>query len=166
VKRLDATFEGFAGEAHSGLTRKSDTRVRALYAPGTEIRNTRQFSILSHEDLTRIASEMGLEHLDPCWLGASMVIKGIPEFTLIPPSSRLRFASGATLTVDVENRPCVYPAKIIEKAAPGKGKAFLPAARRRRGVTAWVECEGAIELGDTLTLFLPDQPAWPHQKDH
>ena len=165
VQRIDATFSGFAGEAHSGLTRWSDSRVQALYPIDTEIRNTRQFSILSAEDMSLIATEMGLEDLDPSWVGASMVIKGIPDFTLVPPSSRLRFESGATLTVDVENRPCIYPSKIIEKMAPGKGKSFKPAARHRRGVTAWVEREGKIKLGDTLRLFIPDQPVWPHLKD-
>ena len=34
------------------------------------------------------------------------------------------------------------------------------AAEGRRGVTAWVERPGDIRVGDSLTLFLPDQRAW------
>jgi hypothetical protein len=109
-----------------------------------------------------IAADMGLEGFDPGWLGASMVLSGIPDFTLIPPSSRLQFASGATLTVDLENRPCVLPAAEINKFHPGKGKKFKPAAAQRRGITAWVEREGTIAIGDEVRLHIPDQPRWPH----
>ena len=155
-----ATFAGFAGEAHAGLTRLSDSRVLSQYQRGTTIRNTRQFSILSAEELAAIASEMGLGTFDPRWVGASMVVTGIPDFTHLPPSSRLQFPSGATLVVDMENRPCVLPGPVIEAAAPGFGKAFKAAAVARRGVTAWVECEGAIRLGDLFSLHIPDQPPW------
>ena len=43
----EASFEGIIGEAHSGATRPSCVRVSMLYPKGTEIRNTRQLSILS-----------------------------------------------------------------------------------------------------------------------
>lgn len=158
---IAAKFSGFDAEAHSGLTRSSDSRVLSQYERGTEIRNTRQFSIVSAEELGLIATEMGLEVFDPRWVGASIVVEGIPDFTLIPPSSRLQFESGATLTVDLENRPCLLPAPVIENARPGFGKAFKPAAKNRRGVTAWVEREGLIRKGDSLRLHIPDQPPWP-----
>lgn len=157
-----ARFDGPEGEAHGGLTRLSDSRVTAQYAKGTVIRNTRQFSILSAEDLALIATEMQLDEFDPRWVGASMVLRGIPDFTLVPPSSRLQFPSGATLVVDMENRPCVLPAPVIEAAHPQKGRLFKPAAANRRGVTAWVEREGLIRIGDRVRLHVPDQPAWPH----
>jgi len=34
------------------------------------------------------------------------------------------------------------------------------AAKGRRGVTAWVEREGRLAVGDALRLHIPDQPAW------
>jgi hypothetical protein len=67
-----------------------------------------------------------------------------------------------TLVVDMENRPCHLPAKVIDEDAPGHGKAFRAAAAGRRGVTAWVEREGWLRLGEVLRLHIPDQPAWPH----
>ncbi|MFN0194606.1 MAG: MOSC domain-containing protein [Aestuariivirga sp.] len=159
-RALYAAFAGVEGEVHAGLTRASCSRVTAQYAAGTTIRNTRQFSILSEEELALIAQAMGLERLDPSLLGASMVVMGIPDFSHVPPGSRLQGPSGATLVVDLENRPCVFPGKGIEAAHAGHGRAFMPAAMGRRGITAWVEAEGRIALGDRLRLHVPDQPAW------
>ncbi|MXQ08721.1 MOSC domain-containing protein [Alphaproteobacteria bacterium GH1-50] len=160
-ERLSLTFAGVeSGEVHSGLTRPSCSRVTAQYPKGTEIRNTRQVSIVSEEELATIASALDLEKLDPRWLGATIVVRGIPDFSYIPPSSRLQAEDGATLTVDMQNRPCSLVARTIEQARPGHGKGFKAAAKGRRGVTAWVEREGALVLGGTLRLHIPDQRAW------
>ncbi len=162
VTGLVAMFDGVRGEEHGGLTRPSCSRVLSQYPRNTEIRNVRQFSILSAEELSEIAGTMGLDSLAPEWVGASMVISGIPDFTHLPPSSRLQFASGATLTVDMQNRPCHLPAKEIDKDAEGFGGRFKTAAKGKRGVTAWVEREGSLSVGDSVTLHVPDQRAWAH----
>ena len=160
-----ARLEGFEGEAHGGLTRPSCSRVRALYPRDTEIRNARQLAIVSAEELAEVAAAMGLAAFDPAWVGASMVLEGLPDFSHLPPSSRLQAPSGAVLTVDMENHPCHLPARVIEEDAPGLGRAFKAAARGRRGVTAWVEREGVLRLGDVLRLFVPDQRAWRHLEE-
>ena len=160
LPHLRAGFAGPEGEAHGGLTRPACSRVSTLYPLNTEIRNARQFSILSAEELALIARDMGLQVLDPALIGATMVIEGIPDFSHVPPSSRLQGAGGATLVVDLTNRPCVYPGKPIDARHKGFGKAFKPAAAGRRGVTAWVERDGTFDLGETVTLFIPDQPLW------
>ena len=157
-----ASFAGVAGEMHSGVTRASCSRVTGQYPRGTEIRNVRQFSVLSAEELALIAQGMGLAVLDPGLLGASLVISGIPDFTHLPPSSRLQFEGGATLVVDMENRPCQLPAKEIEAVHQGFGKRFKPAASDRRGVTAWVEREGVLRVGAKVRLHVPDQRAWDY----
>lgn len=163
LREMTLGFAGHAAESRAGLTRRSDSRVLAQYKRGTPIRNTRQLSIMSAEDLAAIAADMGIDRLDPALVGASMVIAGIPDFSHVPPSARLQDeASGTTLTIDMENRPCQLPAKPIEGRHPGFGKAFKRAALGRRGVTAWVEREGTILLGATLRLHIPDQPVWPH----
>lgn len=151
---------GPEGEAHGGLTRPSCSRVAGLYPRGTEIRNTRQLSILSTEELAIIAAEMGLPALDPALLGASMMVRGWPDFSHIPPGSRLQADGGATLVVDIENRPCHLPVPLIEAENPGFGERFRAAARGRRGVTAWVERAGTLRVGAELVLFIPDQPVW------
>lgn len=157
---LELGFHGVTGARHEGGNRPACVRVRELYPEGTEIRNVRQLTILSEEELAGIAVDIGLEALDPGLLGASVVVKGIPDFTHVPPSSRLQGPTGVALTIDMENQPCNLPAREIEKDEPGHGKAFKRAAEGRRGVTAWVERPGALRLGDRLKLWLPAQRAW------
>jgi hypothetical protein len=144
VDEVFASYAGVEGEVHAGLTRASCSRVLSQYPRDTDIRNVRQFSIVSAEDVAEIAARMGI------------------DFTHLPPSSRLQFNGGATLVVDMENRPCTLPARGIEERFPGFGAKFKPAAQGRRGVTAWVEREGALRVGAGVTLHVPDQRAWAH----
>ncbi|MBM1221541.1 MOSC domain-containing protein [Ponticoccus sp. SC2-23] len=160
LTEMTLTFAGLEGEVHAGLTRPSCSRVSTQYPRGTEIRNVRQLSVVSEEELDRIAASLGLPQIDPRWLGASVVIRGIPDFSHVPPSSRLQAEGGCTLTVDMQNRPCHLPAMTIEAVAEGHGKGFKQAAKGLRGVTAWVEREGILRLGHTVTLHVPDQRAW------
>jgi MOSC domain-containing protein YiiM len=157
---LPLTYAGVPGENHEGLTRAACVRVTNRHPEGTEIANTRQLSILSAEEMAEIAAEIGLDTLDPEHLGATLVLTGIPDFTHVPPASRLQGPDGVCIVIDVENGPCNFPAREIEKDEPGHGKAFKAAARGKRGVTAWVEREGALKVGDELRLFVPDQRGW------
>ncbi len=168
LREVEVSYAGIAAEVHAGLTRPSCSRVVAQYPEGTEIRNVRQFSVLSVEELDAIAEKMGVEHLDPAWVGASLVVEGIPDLSHVPPSARLQGPDGVALVVDMENRPCHLPAKVIDEHAAGFGRRFKQAAKGRRGVTAWVEREGVLRVGDSLRLHIPDQPAWselsrPHE---
>lgn len=154
------TYAGIPGEVHGGLTRPSCSRVTSQHPRNTEIRNVRQLSVVSAEELAEIAADCGLETLDPALIGASLVISGIPDFSHLPPSSRLQFPDGSTIVVDMQNRPCHLPAKVINADYPGAGDKFKAAAKGKRGVTAWVEREGKMHLGDTVKLHIPDQRAW------
>ena len=156
------SFAGPVGEDHGGLTRPSCSRVISQYPRGTEIKNTRQLSVVSAEELAQIAEAMGVDTLDPWLVGATMVLSGIPDFSHLPPSSRLQIANGATLTVDMQNRPCHLPAAEIDVLHPGKGRTFKAAAQGLRGVTAWVEREGTARVGDIVTVHVPDQRAWAY----
>lgn len=157
---IDLDFAGIVGERHSGLTRPSCSRVLSQHPRNTEIANARQLAVMSVEEMQQIAKKMGLETLKPEWLGISMLVRGIPDFSHVPPSSRLQAENGTTLVVDMENRPCVLPGREIEIEHPGFGKLFKTAAQNVRGVTAWVERGGQLKVGDTLTLHVPDQPIW------
>ncbi|AGI66617.1 hypothetical protein OAN307_c08960 [Octadecabacter antarcticus 307] len=157
---LELTFDGVEGAFHAGLTRPACMRVKSQYPKGTSIKNERQLSIVSQEELDQIAAKMGVDAVDPARLGATMVIKGIADFSHVPPSSRLQAPSGATVTVDMENRPCLFPAKSLMVDHGDSAKGFKPAAKDRRGVTAWVAAEGRVVVGDVLTLHIPDQPEW------
>jgi hypothetical protein len=155
-------FGGYAGDCHSGETRASCSRVTGQYPRGTTIRNVRQVSLVSAEELAEIAAALELDRVEPAWVGASVVVAGIPDFSHLPPSSRLQGPDGVTLTVDMQNRPCRFPAKTIEDARPGHGKRFKEVAEGRRGVTAWVERPGTLRPGDVLRLHVPDQRVWAH----
>lgn len=161
VEALDLRFAGPVGESRSGLTRASCSRVVTQYPKGTEIRNTRQLCVMSAEELAEIAAEMGVEILDPALVGASVLLEGIPDFSFVPPSSRLLNAT-VSIAVDMENRPCHLPAKGIEAEMAGKGGLFKAAAKGRRGVTGWVEREGVLQIGDELRLHVPGQRPWAH----
>jgi hypothetical protein len=157
IESVAVNYAGLEGESHSGLVRASCVRVRHQYPQGTEIRNTRQISIVSVEELALIAANMGLDGLQPEWLGANLLVSGIPSFSQVPPSTRMIFDGGASLVVDLENSPCKYPGEIIERHHPGYGDRFAKAALGKRGVTAWVEREGRISNGDSIRLFIPPQ---------
>ena len=105
----------------------------------------------------------GVEEVEPGWLGAQMVVSGLPDFSRVPPSARLQSEAGTTLCIDMQNRPCHLPARVVERERPGAGAAFKRAAEGLRGVTAWIEREGVLAVGDGLRLFVPDQPPWTHR---
>ncbi len=161
AERVALGFKGIAGESHSGLVRPSCSRVTDQYPKGTPIRNVRQVTIVSREEMAAIAETMELGEVRPEWLGANIVLEGLPDLTLMPPSSRLVFEGGAALVVDMENHPCQFPAREIEREHPGKGAGFRRAAQHRRGVTAWVEREGEIALGEVARLHVPPLRRYP-----
>ncbi|TMJ34177.1 MAG: MOSC domain-containing protein [Alphaproteobacteria bacterium] len=157
VDGLTLHFEGIEGDCHGGLTRNADVRTIRQYPRDTPICNVRQITLLSLEELAQIAGIMEIPQVKPEWIGANVVTSGIPDLTLLPPSSRLQFPSGATIVVDMENEPCRYPAEIIASHNPQAKVGFVEAAKHKRGVTAWVEREGDITLGDQIAIWIPPQ---------
>ena len=159
---LQLTLDGPVGDCHTGQTRKSDSRTLAVYKRGLDIRNVRQLTLLSKDELQVIADELGIKWVDPSWLGANMVFRGIRDLTFLPPSTRLQFPSGAVIVVDMENYPCSQIAEVIGRHHPGVEKLVVKKAMHRRGLTAWVEREGTINTGDEVVLFIPQQRVYPH----
>jgi hypothetical protein len=120
LSEMPLTWAGFAPDCHSGETRPSCSRVITQYKRNTEIRNARQMSVVSAQELAEIARLLNLPHIDPRWMGASIVVDGIPDFSHVPPSSRLQAPDGTTLTIDMLNQPCQFPAKTIDADHPGQ----------------------------------------------
>ena len=162
LDQVSVGYDGFAGEDHGGLTRPSCSRVKLQYAEGTEIRNTRQITAVSVEELQKIADAMGVDRLEPEWVGANLLLSGIPDLTLLPPSTRLIFEHGVSLVVDMENGPCKFPGEIIDQYHPGRGHLFPKAAQHLRGILAWVEKTGTLTTGESVLPHLPRQPVYPH----
>jgi hypothetical protein len=159
---LKLLFSGPDGDCHAGLTRASDSRTLPVYPRNIEIRNVRQMTVISVEEMEEVARSMNLGAIDPTWLGANLMARGIPDLTLLPPSTRLQFPSGATLVVDMENLPCSQVSKVITEVHPTEGPEFVKAAKSKRGVTAWVEREGNVKRGDAITVWLPVQRHYAH----
>lgn len=152
------SYAGFEGDIYASLTRPACVRTKAQYPIGNSIRNVRQLTIISAEELMEIGATMGLpESVRPSWVRANLVVSGFPQFTQIPPASRLLVHDGAALAVDMENEACAVPGRLIEEFHPGFGKHFRKAALGKRGVTAWVEREGEIRVGAEITLHIPPQ---------
>jgi hypothetical protein len=164
IARVRATFEGLEGDIHRGLTRRSDVRV-PHYPRGTIIRNTRQVSILSQEELAEVAAALKIPHILPAWVGANLELRGIPYLTMLPPSTRIFFPDDAVLVVDAENMPCVGPGNAIQEHYPDVPKlaqCFPKAAMHKRGVVGWVEREGYINDGDNVRLLLPPRVVYSY----
>jgi len=151
------SFEGLEGDRHAGLTRAADVRT-PWFPKGTPIRNTRQLSLVSSEELAQVAEALGLPRVLAAWLGANLEVAGVPRLTHLPPGTRLFFPEDATLVVEGENEPCTGPGRVIEAHHPEALKVasrFVKAAWRRRGLVAWVERPGVIRAGDTVKVMLP-----------
>jgi MOSC domain-containing protein YiiM len=162
VTKVRLLLSGIEGDCHGGLTRKSDSRMLEQFRRGTEVRNARQISILAVDELADIAKIMNIAEVKPEWVGANMVTTGIPELSMLPPSSRLQFPSGATIVIDNENFPCRYPAEIIEKHHPNPAVGFVKAGMHKRGVVGWVEREGVVAAGDAIIVWIPQQRIYAH----
>jgi MOSC domain-containing protein YiiM len=163
VDEVQVNWEGFAGDSHAGLTMRAGGG-HAHFPRGAELRNTRQISIVSQEELERVAAKMGLPHLEAEWLGANLLLAGIPHLTLLPPGTRLYFPGEAALVVEGENKPCTSAGGEIQKHFPeieGLDTAFPKAANGLRGLMAWVERPGVIRTGDEAIVHMPEQGPFP-----
>jgi hypothetical protein len=162
VEVLNLTYEGIPGDVHSGFHRKSGAR-EPWYPRGTPMRNDRQLSLLSEEELAEVAATMGLDALPPEWIGGNLLLSGIPNLSLVPPRSLLMFPSGAAVRIDGDNGPCRASGRAIAAKAgrPELEFAFVKAATNKRGLVGWVEREGEIRPGDDVKLRIREQAAYP-----
>ncbi len=147
------SFEGIVGDVHAGFTHGADSRT-PWYPRGTLIRNDRQVSIVSAEELALIAKELHVPEVKPEWLGANLLLSGIPNLSLLSWDTRLVFSSGAVLSQLRENNPCAGPGKLIAAAynQPDLTSLFPKAAMHLRGLVATVELPGIIAQGDEVQV--------------
>ncbi|MDY7231927.1 MOSC domain-containing protein [Hyalangium sp. s54d21] len=162
MPEVKVSFEGFVGDRHAGLTRKADVRT-PRFPRGALVRNTRQVSIVSTEELALIAEALGVPQVLAAWLGANLELAGVPRLTQLPPGTRLVFPEDATLVVEGENEPCRKVGRTVEShhpEQPGLANRFVKAAHERRGLVSWVERPGVIRPGDRVKVELPPAVAY------
>ncbi len=160
---LMLTYAGVVGDRHEGLVRPSGAR-EPWYPRGTPMRNERQLSILSAEELAEIAATLSLERIPGEWVGANLILSGIPHLTCLPPRSLMLFPSGATIRIDGDNDPCRKTGRTIAAEVPGRADlefGFVKAAMGKRGLVGWVEREGIIRAGDAVKVRTWRQVGYP-----
>lgn len=165
VEELELGFDGISGDFHAGATRRSGGR-EPWYPRGTEMRNERQLSIVAADELAIVADRMGLAEIKPEWIGANLVIEGVPNLSMLPSGTLLFFKGGVTIKVDAQNGPCrIAGRSIAEKAGMADVEAgallFPKSAKRLRGLVAWVEKPGMITIGEEISVRVPEQ--WIYQ---
>ena len=154
VDEAQVTWEGFVGDKHYGPTMKSTSQQKA-YPKGTEVRNVRQVSIVSVEELAAVAENLGVPRVDPGWIGANLLLFGVPGLTQLPSGTRLHFEGGVGIVVDGENLPCTTAGGSIQQECPdreGISTAFPKQALGKRGLVAWVEKPGVIRTGEAVLV--------------
>lgn len=154
VPLIQVEVGGIPGDRHYGILRPADSRQK-LYPRGTPIANRRQISIVSQEECALIAKRLGVPAVQPEWLGANMLVRGLPELTRLPAGARLLFPSGTGLICEGENLPCIGPGRIIGDVygRPELARRFVAAARSLRGIVCSVEREGTIGAGDEMQVY-------------
>lgn len=161
VDELRLGFDGIAGDFHAGPTRRSGGR-EPWYPRGTEMRNERQLSIVAADELAIVAERMGLAEIKPEWVGANLLIEGVPRLSMLPAGTLLFFKGGVTVKIDAQNGPCrISGRSIAENAGMADVEAgallFPKAAKRLRGLVAWVEKPGTIRAGEEISVRVPEQ---------
>lgn len=161
VDAIELSFKGIDGDFHAGWTRRSGGR-EPWYARGTEIRNERQLSIVASDELAIAAGRMGIAGIRPGWIGANIVLEGVPRLSMLPAGTLLFFQGGVTLKVDGQNHPCRVAGRVIAHNAgiadiEAGALLFPKMARRLRGLAAWVEKPGRIARGEDVSVRIPEQ---------
>jgi hypothetical protein len=161
VDELRLGFPGIERDVHAGQTRRSGGR-EPWYPRGTEMRNERQLSIVAADELAVVAERMGIAGIRPEWIGANLVISGVPRLSMLPAGTLLFFANGATVKIDAQNVPCRVAGQSVAEHAgmadvTAGALAFPKAAKRLRGLVAWVEKPGTITADEAVSVRVPEQ---------
>jgi len=155
VDEVQVHWEGLPGDKHYGLTMKSNSSQKP-YPKGSEVRNVRQISIVSAEELNAVAASLELPAaIDPSWVGANLMLSGIPGLTQLPSGSRLYFANGVGIVIEGENLPCTTAGGSLQSQFPTRPdltSAFPKHALGKRGLVAWVEKPGVLRKGERVQV--------------
>lgn len=161
VEQLSLGFDGITDDFHAGMTRRSGGR-EPWYPRGTEIRNERQVSIVAADDLAAVAERMAIPELKPEWIGANLLVEGIPNLSMLPAGTLLFFKGGVTIKIDGQNRPCQLAGRSVADNAGMEDRRagallFPKTAKRLRGLVGWVEKPGTVVVGEEISVRVPEQ---------
>lgn len=163
VDKLQVELGGVVGSKYYGHTKLSDTRDRTMlgdprFLKGLEIRNWRQWSAVSQEDLIQIAINLGIPKIDPELLGANIYFSETKNFTQFPKGTLIHFPQNAILLVEAENMPCTGPGEEIAKDYNSiRPNQFVRAAMGLRGLVGVIHRPGKISVNDVakVQIYVP-----------
>jgi hypothetical protein len=163
LEQIEVDFNGIVGDQHAGASREAYAGDRE--PTGTILRNDRQWSGVALEELREISEMLDLsEPLSASTLGANLCFEGIADFSLLPRGSRLKFPSGAVLTVEEYNPPCLeMSVEVAKKHTKRSGQTLKKTewqkpAMGRRGVVGVVDVAGIIRAGDAVRIEVYEPP--------
>ena len=155
--QLSFTLEGIEGDRHFGYETVSGGRFTTLYDRGTRVRNNRQWSAISPQEVKEIAKNLGVDsRLTPELLGINLLLDGVEKLSELPPMSYLVFSphnnfqprrqEDVTLVVYGQALPCTIAGKALVEPLGDETleRKFPKAALGYRGTTGWVERGGII----------------------
>ena len=167
-EHLDFTLEGIRGDRHFGHETKSGGRGTTLYQKGTTVRNNRQWSAISPEEVDEIARNLDVgKGLTPELLGINLLLAGINGLSKLPPMTYMVFSpyhdfqpgrpEDVTLVVYGQAMPCIIAGRALVKPLGDTSleQRFPKAALGQRGTTGWVEHGGIIRSGYNGWILTP-----------
>jgi len=162
---LQAELDGFVGDRHRSISREAWKGDKQ--AEGTIRRNERQWSAMSVEELSEISTKLDVKKpLTAADLSVNICFEGIPQLSLLPKGTILKFPSGAELMVEEYNPPC---SEMSEKVAanfstnsgqPLSKLSFSQTAVFNRGLVGVIEVAGQINSGDEVEVRIYQPPVW------
>ncbi|HLC66144.1 MAG TPA: molybdenum cofactor sulfurase [Candidatus Nanoarchaeia archaeon] len=168
VTDLAFDLEGAIGDRHHGLSTVSGGRFSTLYARDTTVRNNRQWSAISPEEIQNIAAGLEVSELTPQLLGINLLVEGLGSVSQLPPMTYLIFSpeqgdfrpqrpDDVTLIVYGEALPCRIAGKALVEPYQRQDleSAFPKAAMGKRGTTGWVEKGGIVQPGHAVYALTP-----------
>lgn len=160
VDQLPCDLEGLVGDRHQGYVLSSGGRQKTVYARGTSIRNNRQWTAISGEELATIQHNLGLkETVEAAHIGFNAQIDGLGPITQLPALTHLVFSPHATFApkrpedvvwvVYAEILPCEIAGSALAHRFqdPKLASAFPKASLGLRGCTGYVDKGGLVEEG-------------------
>jgi hypothetical protein len=157
VDVLEIDLGGVVGDRHYGLQRPSDSRQARFYERGTSIRNRRQVSLVSVDELEYVRASLDLPDLRPDELGANVLVRGLEDLSALPIGARLLFDSGLGLVCEGVSQPCRLPVETLKARHPDHSlSGFAKSAFGRRGIVASVERPAPMRAGNRARIYLPE----------
>ena len=165
VDKLLLAPDGIIGDRHRSEYKFAGAQERHIVPKGSYVKNMRQITIVSVEELHAIAESLGIKFIAASELSANILIEGIEDLTHLSTNYYMCFRGGrgseinAVLRLMGENLPCIVAGGNVQEANQGQDvkSRFVKAAFGKRGQVAIIYSPGIIRPGDTVEL-IPHQP--------